>query len=106
MTALVIHAPKWKVQQESARSFEGVMASGVGDGYAIPKSSAQKLYVGCDVVLLSNDERKRAEGKLRELVPTSKTGSGMQRYNVHIVNLNRVPFMDERLTRTGIAVID
>lgn len=106
MTTLVIHTPKWKVQQENAKSFEGVMASGVGDGYAIPKSSVQKLCVGCDVVLLSKGERKRAEGKLRELIPTSKTGSGMQRYDVHIANLKRVPFMDECLSRTGIAVFD
>ena len=106
MTTLVIHAPDWKVHQEDARSFERVFACGIGDGYAIPERLALKLYVGCDVVLLSKDERKRAEGKLRELVPTSKTNSGMQRYDVYVENLERVPYKAEPLARTGIAVFD
>jgi len=106
VTSLVIHAPEWKVQREGARSFEGVFASGIGDGYAIPQRLALMLYVGCDVVLLNKDKQKRAEGKLRELVPTSKTKTGMQRYDVHIENLVSVPFEDERLTETGVAVFD
>ncbi len=106
MTTFVIHTPRWKVQQESARSFDGVLASGIGDGYAIPERLVRKLYVGCDVVVLSKDERKRAEGKLRELVPMGKTDSGIQRYDVYIENLRTVPFVSEPLTRTGVAVFE
>ncbi len=57
------------------------------------------------MVLLSKDEGLRAEGELTELVPRSKTGSGIQRYNVHIANLRMVPYKPERLNRNGIAVI-
>jgi hypothetical protein len=43
-------------------------------------------------VLLSKDEELRAEGELVELVPKSKTGSGIQRYDVHMKNLKMVPY--------------
>jgi hypothetical protein len=54
---------------------------------------------------LSKDEQLRAEGELTELIPKSKTGSGIQRYDVHIRNLKMVPYKPERLNRNGIAVI-
>jgi hypothetical protein len=105
MLTLVINAPKAKVQEENKQSFEKTFTSGVGDEYAIWSHLVSLLVPGSRVVLLSKDEGLRAEGGLTELVPGSKTGSGIQRYNVHIANLRMVPYKPERLNRNGIAVI-
>jgi hypothetical protein len=105
MSTLVINAPKAKVIQESKQSFEATFASGVGDGYAIAKSLFGQVSTGSGVVLLDKDQEKRAEGTLVQLVPTEKTGNGIQRYNVHIRNLKMVPYKPESLNRNGVAVI-
>jgi hypothetical protein len=105
MRTLVINAPKAKVEQESKQSFESTLGSGVGDGYAIAGSLFAQLSAGCGVVLLDKDQRKRAEGTLVQLVPTEKTGNGIQRYDVHIKTLKIVPYSPESLNRNGVAVI-
>jgi hypothetical protein len=102
---LVIHTPRWRVDAEGERSFEDVLASGVGDGYAIPARLAALLSPGARVVLLCKDQRQRAEGVLERLRPTGKTGSGMVRYEVTIRDLQTVPYEPEALGRTGVAVI-
>ena len=104
MTTLVIHAPKWRAQQD-ARSFENTFASGVGDGYAIASRLYAQVHVGCKVVLLCKETRKRAEGQLVGLDPDEKTGNGIQRYNVRMKNLQMVPYKPESLNRNGVAVI-
>ena len=105
MSTLVINAPKAKVEQTRAQSFEATFASGVGDGYAITKILFAQLSAGCGVVLLDKDQGKRAEGTLVQLVPTEKTENGIQRYDVHIKNLKMVPYKPESLNRNGVAVI-
>lgn len=105
MAMLVINAPRWRVQQENAKSFERTFHSGVGDGYAISKNLFDQLSPGCGVVLLSKDQKLRAEGKLIRLVPTTKANNGIQRYDVYIENLTRVPYRPEHLNRNGVAVI-
>lgn len=72
---------------------------------AISKAWAARCYVGCKVVLLSTDERKRAEGVLLKLEPADKAGNGLQRYNVHVAELARAAYRPERLNRNGVAVI-
>ena len=104
MSTLVLHAPPRGIL-ENKRSCQGTFASGIGDEYAIPQNLVAKLSSGCKVVLLNKDDGERAQGRLVELVPTSKAGNGMQRYNVHVADLKIVPYRSERLTRTGVAVI-
>jgi len=105
MATLVIHAPKEKVQQEQKKSFENTMRSGVGEGYAISRDLVAQLSPGCPVVVLSKDQKLRAEGELIELVPTEKANNGMQRYDVRIKNLKQVPYKPENLNRNGVSVI-
>ncbi len=105
MVALVINAPKEKTQSEAKRSFRDTFEKGVGEGYAIAMNLFEQCHPSCTVVLLSKDEQKRAEGKLVALVPTEKTGSGMQRYDVYIKELRMVPYKSEALNRNGVAVI-
>ena len=104
MAILVLHAPRTGTL-ENKRSFASTLASGIGDEYAIPQNLVAKLSSGCKVVLLNKDDAERAEGTLVELVPTSKAGNGIQRYNVRVADLKMVPYRSERLTRTGVAVI-
>jgi hypothetical protein len=105
MVTLVINAPREKVQAEAKKSFQNTFDTGIGEGYAIAMKLFEQCRPGCTVVLLSKDERKRAEGKLVKLVPTVKTGSGMQRYDVYIDNMRMVPYKSEALNRNGVAVI-
>lgn len=105
MKTLVIHAPYEKVAGENKRSFQHTCEHHVGDEYAIPSALVAQINPGCTVVVLSKDERKRAEGKLVKLVPKSKANNGMQRYDVHIADLKIVAYKSEALRRTGIAVI-
>jgi len=76
MATLIIHAPKAMVEQEQ-KSFESTFASGVGEGYAIPKAIRARLAPGCMVVVLCKDVKpqRRAEGTLVKLVPTNKAGT-------------------------------
>jgi len=102
---LVIHAPNYRVAK---KSFEAVLKSGIGAGYAIYKKDISRLVPGCKVVLLRKDvNRKRAEGTLNKLVPTNRyTPQGIQRYDVHIEGLKVVAYKPEKLNRFGVAVLD
>jgi hypothetical protein len=106
VTVLVINAPRRTVKSNDRKSFDRTFASGVGEAYAISKAWAARCHVGCKVVLLSTDERKRAEGTLLKLEPAGKAGNGLQRYDVHIAELNRVEYRAERINRNGVAVAD
>ena len=94
MTTLIIHAPDRRVKS-GAKSFEAVLADGVGVGYAISQEHAKILVPGSDVVVLRKDKnKKRAEGSLIKLVSTSrKTPQGIQRYNVHCKGLRVVAYV-------------
>jgi hypothetical protein len=105
MPTLVLNAPAGKAEQESKRSFESTLASGIGDEYAIWRSLCVQVTPGCGVILLDKDRERRAEGTLIRLDAKSKTGSGIQRYDVYMKDLKIVPYKPERLNRNGVAVI-
>lgn len=108
MTTLVIHAPDGKAKK-GEKSFEAVLADGVGVGYAISKKDKTKLLPGSTtVVLLRKDKnRRRAEGLLVELVLTTrKSPQGIHRYDVHFEKRTVVPYKSEKLNHFGVAVID
>jgi hypothetical protein len=91
MPTLVISAPKRTVELGS-RSFENTFEKRVGEDYAIYSNLVEQLNPGCAVILLSKDEKKRAEGKLVELEKTTVADNGVQRYNIHLENLKKVNY--------------
>jgi len=105
MAILAINAPRWRVRQENAMSFEEILRLGIGRGYAIYNNIFNQLSPGCSVVVLDKDRELRAEGQLIELVPRDRTNNGIQRYDVRIRNLIEVPYRPECLNRCGVAVI-
>ena len=105
MATLVINAPRQQAQQEQKKSFESTIRSGIGEGYAISYNLVTQLVPGCSVIILSKDQKLRAEGELVELIPTEKASNGIQRYNVHIKNIKQVPYKPEKLNRNGVSVI-
>ena len=107
MCILVIHTPNHKVASSGARSFAQVMSSGIGDGYAIFKKDVNKWVKGSQVVVLRKDKNpKRAEGLLEKIVNTNKpTPQGIERYDIHIINLKEVAYKPEKLNRFGVGYI-
>lgn len=107
MPTLVIHAPHSQVQQSQKQSFNQTVATGRGDGYAISSGLFQQLSPGDPVIVICKVHQKQAAGQIKELIPTAKTGTGMQRYDVIIANLKPVPFThaDTKLNRNGVAVV-
>lgn len=107
MTTLVIHAPDRRAKSGS-KSFEAVLADGIGDKYAIFQKDVGRLVSGSKVVLLRKDkEKSRAEGILLQLVDTGKkTPQGILKYNVHFKDQKVVSYKPERLNRFGISIID
>jgi hypothetical protein len=105
MATLIIHAPQEKAEQEGSRSFDRTIELRIGEGYAIPKADADRLGPGDKVVVLSKDEKRRAEATLVKLDPSGETDTGMKRYDVHIENVQEVPYEPEPLGRTGVSVV-
>jgi len=107
MPTLVIHAPHSQVQQNQKQSFNQTLATGRGDGYAIGRGLFNQLSPGDDVVVICKVHQKQAAGQIKELIPTVKTGTGMQRYDVVMVNLKPVAYThgNTRLNRNGVTVI-
>jgi hypothetical protein len=107
MPTLVIHAPHSEVQQNQKQSFNQTVATGRGDGYAISRGLFNQLSPGDAVVVICKVHKKQAIGQIKELIPTVKTGTGMQRYDVIMVNLQAVAYThgSTRLNRNGVAVI-
>ncbi len=107
MSTLVIHAPHSEVQQNQKQSFSQTVATGKGDGYAISRGLFQQLSSGNNVVVICKTHKKQAIGQIKELKPTEKTKTGMQRYDVITTELKPVPFAhgDTKLNRNGVAVI-
>lgn len=105
MATLVIHAPDYRVKQ-GAKSFAAVLATGIGDGYAIFQRDIARLVPGSKVVLLRKDSNEqRAEGSLVKLVSNGKTTpQGIKRYDVHFSGGKVVQYKPERLNRFGVAV--
>ena len=102
-STLVIHAP---LSQPGKKSFQEVFDDLIGEGYIIYGRDKNKLQIpGSPVVLLSNDQRRRAEGVIKALHPTSKSAAGKQRYDVHVDKWTEVPYRREALNRCGVAII-
>ena len=109
MTILVIHAPDYAVKKGGKKSFEAVLADGIGEGYLIFPKEIEKLSPGSKVVLLRKDKnQKRAEGILVKLeqVYYRSLHRVQKRYDVHIQGLKEVTYKPEKLTRRGVALID
>lgn len=107
MTTLVIHAP-YRRAKTGSKSFEAVLADGIGDTYAIFQKDVGRLVLGTKVVLLRKDKDKsRAEGILLQLVDTGKKApQGIHRYSVHFKDQKVVPYKAEKLNRFGISIIN
>ncbi len=107
MPSLVINAPKRQENSTNAKSFEEIVRTGVGCSYAICERLFEKIEPGCKVVLLSKDQKLRAEGELVELVLKDKTMNGIQRYDVRVRSFRKVVHYEgERLERCGVAWIE
>jgi len=103
MATLVINAPEY---QAGKKSFSAVLVSLIGQGYILSDRDKGKLQIpGSPVVLLAKDLRRRAEGRLTKLVPTYKSNSGRQRYDVQVDKWTEVPYKSEDLNRCGVAII-
>lgn len=107
MKTLVIHAPSSKSVGESKRSFEETVRTKIGDGYALSRNEYALITLGCDVIVLDNETKRRAQGKLTKLVQDGSTKTGMLRYNVHMDHLQIVPYtpIPTRLNHRGIALL-
>jgi hypothetical protein len=104
MPTLNLSAPRAKVGPPPYRSFQRILDSGIGEAYAIAENQFNLLSSGSGVALVSNDEKRRAEGMLVELVLVGRTKSGMRRYDVHIKNLKEVDYKPEHFMRWGVSV--
>ena len=107
MSTLVIHTPPSEVRQNQKRSFHQTIETGVGRGYALNSRIYEQVSSGAPVVVICKAHKKQAEGLIRQLVPTEKTGNGIQRYDVVIVGLHITPFTHgaTKLNRNGVAVV-
>ena len=105
MTRLILHAPKRTTQADEKRSFDRIVATGIGEGYILSRRERELCYPGCQVVILSKDERRRAEGICVKIIPTYKANNYQQRYDIYISMINIVPYHNESLNRNGVAVI-
>lgn len=105
MTTLAINAPDKRVK-DGADSFETILASGIGKGYAIYPKIKSRLTMGSKVVLIRKDRnKKRAEGILLDLVETNEYVNGIRRYDVHIQNMTKVKFEKVNFNYYGVAII-
>ena len=105
MATLIVHAPRATAKQEGKRSFDETLTSGVGTGYGISKADCARLQPGSPVVVLSKDQKLRAEGVLVGLSPTAKAGNGLQRYDVRMRDLQEVAYQPETFNRNGVKVV-
>lgn len=104
MATLVLNAPTWRERDDDAKSFETIVATGVGSGYAIASTLVGRIAPGSTVVVLNKERQLRAEGTLVRLEPKERTASGMQRYDVWIRDLQPTEYRPEALNRCGVAV--
>lgn len=107
MPTLYLSAPKGKTQPGTHRKdFFTILANRVGPDYAIHRNLIAQLHSGIHVVVFDRDRQLRAEGVVSNYNPTTRTGNGLQRYDVRIPDLTRVPYTNApRVNRCGVAVI-
>ncbi len=105
--ALAISAPHSKaVSGYGFRSFEKIFSSGIGPTYIISDYDRGQLAPGSKLIILDDDQEKRAESELTGFSFAEMAGNGQARYNVHHANPKMVPYKKERLNRNGVAIID
>lgn len=107
MATLVIHAPYSQVEQNQKQSFDKTVATGIGSGYAIQRSFFEQLIANDKVIVICKTHQKQAVGRLKALIPTEKTKTGMQRYDVFMSGLELVPYTQDniKLNRNGVTVL-
>jgi hypothetical protein len=105
--ALVVSAPQNKVDTATETpSFDQILATEVGPGYAISDADRRKISIDSKVIILDKYRRKRAEAVIVVCKLVGKTNTGMPRYDVHFKNAQLTDYHDERLERWGTSVID
>jgi len=107
MPTLIIHAPHSEAVQNQKQSFNQTVKTGRGDGYAINSGLFKQISPGDSVIVICKVHGKQAEGEIASLIPTVKTGTGMQRYDVIMTNLKLVSYNHgaTKLNRNGVTVI-
>ena len=111
MPTLVIHAAAWAVR-EGRTSFDQIVESRIGDGYAISRTRYPELWandgrvpLGWTVAVLDKAHKRRAEGRLRDIVADGVTRNGRRRYNVHTGVFHKVDYRPQSLDRCGVTVV-
>jgi len=107
MPMLYLHAPFDKTQQGSGafyKDFFTILKNCVGPDYAIYGTLIGQVRPGIKAVLFDRARQLRAEGVVSAVTP--KPSTRIQRYDVHIPNLTKVPYTDPPpVNRCGVAVV-
>ena len=104
---LIIHAPARR-STSGPNSFNSILKTGLGPGYALSKKEANIIMPGFKLVLLRKDKDKaRAEGQLVKIVATDRmTPQGLMRYDIYFKDMKLVPYRTERLNHFGVSLVD
>jgi hypothetical protein len=107
MPVLYLSAPNARTQMGAFyKSFNTILANGVGPDYGINANLIGLIHAGDMVVVFDRDQQLRAEGVVATYSPKGKAGNNVQRYDVHIHSLTVVPYTNPpRVNRFGVAVI-
>ena len=107
MPTLYLHAPWDRTQQGRGafyKDFYSILQNRVGPDYAIYSTLVGQVCPGTKVVVFDRARQLRAEGVVSTLTP--KPSNRVQRYDVHIPNLTKVPYKDPPpVNRCGVAVV-
>ena len=108
MAILYLHAPWDRTQQGSSafyKDFYTILKNRVGPDYAIYSTLIGQVYSGIKAVVFDRVRQLRAEGVVSAITPTPS--KRVQRYDVHIPDLTRVPYTDPPpVNRCGIAIVN
>ena len=98
-----------RTQQGSSgffRTFQTIVANGIGPDYAIYSSIISQIQPGLKVVVFDREQQVRAEGTLAAYVAKGKAGNGVQRYDLQIDNLHDVPYTSPpAVNHCGVALV-
>ncbi len=106
MHTLYLHAPYDKSQQGGAfyKDFYTIFQNGIGPDYAIYSGLIGLINPGTRVVVFDRSRQLQAEGVVSHLV--LKPFNRIQRFDVHILNLARVPYSNPPgVNRCGVEVL-
>jgi hypothetical protein len=106
---LYLSAPIGRTQQGTSgffRTFQTIVANGIGPDYAIYSSIVSQIHSGLKVVVFDRDQQLRAEGTLATYVAKRKAGNGVRRFDLQIDNLHHVPYMSPpAVNHCGVALV-